>query len=101
MFLAASVAARPLSSDPQAAAATTAAASGAPGDVKRPVLLGDGSVRVMTRSYFRARPGGALAVLGRPTLVSLKRSSKFVGSIESLAAHLDKEKDLVSLGEEG
>jgi hypothetical protein len=88
-----------------AAASAASAASAArpvqqqsPADVGvtfKPVSLGDGSQRLLTRGYFTAK-GGALNALSRPTLLALKRSSRFRGSVESFAAHLDKEKDLVS-----
>lgn len=51
--------------------------------------------RVLTRKVFKAQ-GGAYAMLGRPALLQLKRTSRFVGSVESLATHLETEKDLVS-----
>lgn len=51
--------------------------------------------RVLTRKVFKAQ-GGAFAMLGRPALLQLKRASRFVGSVEALATHLETEKDLVS-----
>lgn len=60
-----------------------------------PVAIGDGSAKVLSQSYMLTK-GGAIAALGRPTLVQLKRNAKFHGSVEALARHIDTDGDLVS-----
>lgn len=59
-----------------------------------PVQIGDGSERVLTKSYISAR-GGAVKALGRSVLVDLRKTARLRGTVRDLARLIDTDEDLV------
>jgi len=59
-----------------------------------PVQIGDGSERVLTKSYMSAR-GGAVKALGRSVLVDLRKTARLRGTVRDLARLIESDEDLV------
>lgn len=61
----------------------------------RPVQIGDGSQRILSRQYI-SRHGGAVRALGRPVLAELRRRARFHGTATDLARQIETDDELVS-----
>lgn len=64
--------------------------------VEAPILLGDGTERIIRSQSIRKR-GGAVKAVGRAALAQLRTKARFRGTVQELAQHIETDDDLVSV----